>query len=175
MMSAPIQLEGASQYYGQVLGVSDVSLTLPGGIVGVLGPNGARKSTLRTLCCGLLRPTRGRATIFGASGWDDLAARRRLGYCPEHEGTYEDLTASEMVTAMAELAGVPRRDAKRRAEQALAELGLAGAMHRRLQGYSKGMRQRAKLAQALVHDPDVLLLDEPLTGCDPVARNQLID
>jgi ABC-2 type transport system ATP-binding protein len=174
-MSAPIQLDGASKYYGQVLGISDVTLTIPGGIVGLLGPNGAGKSTLMKLCVGLLRPSKGTATIFGASAWDDLEARRRLGYCPEHEGTYEDLSALEMVTAMAELAGVPRRAAPERAEKALTELGLADAMHRRLQGYSKGMRQRAKLAQAMAHDPDVLLLDEPLTGCDPLARNQLIE
>jgi ABC-2 type transport system ATP-binding protein len=172
-MSAPIQLEGASKYYGQVLGIVDVSLTIPGGIVGLLGPNGAGKSTLMKLCCGLLRPSRGRVAIFGASAWDDLDARRRIGYSPEHEGTYEELTGFEMVSALAELAGLPRREARRRAEQALVELGLADAMHRRLVGYSKGMRQRAKLAQALAHDPDVLLLDEPLTGCDPLARTLL--
>jgi ABC-2 type transport system ATP-binding protein len=127
------------------------------------------------LCAGLLRPTRGTAAIHGASAWDTLEARRRLGYCPEHEGTYEDLTALEMVTAMAELAGVPRRDAGRRAAESLAALGLADARHRRLLGFSKGMRQRAKLAQAMAHDPDVLLLDEPLSGCDPLAKSHLVE
>jgi ABC-2 type transport system ATP-binding protein len=158
-----------------VLGIADVTLTVAGGIVGLLGPNGAGKSTLMKLACGLLRPSRGTATLFGASAWDDPAARRRLGYCPEHEGSYDELSALELVTVLGELAGVARASARRRAEEVLEEVGLTDAMHRRLGGYSKGMRQRAKLAQAMAHDPDVLILDEPLTGCDPVARAAIVD
>ncbi len=169
-----IEIEGCSKYYGDVLGVSDVTLRVEGGIVGLLGPNGAGKSTLMKLVAGLLEPTRGRVTISGASTWTDPSARRQLGYCPEHEGTYEELTALELVTVLGELSGVPRRDAARRAREALVTVGLEGAMNRAVGGYSKGMRQRAKLAQALVHDPAVLLLDEPLTGCDPVARSQIV-
>ena len=173
-MTSPIALHEVSKWYGQVLGVSNVSMTVERGVVGLLGPNGAGKSTLMKLLAGLIRPSRGTAMLFGHAAADSIDARRRLGYCPEHEGVYEDLSAREFVTVMAELSGVPRRDAGRRAAEALAALGLEGAMDRRLRGYSKGMRQRAKLAQALVHDPDVLLLDEPLTGCDPLARSSII-
>ena len=173
-MSAVISLEGCSKYYGEVLGLSDVTLKIGSGIVGLLGPNGAGKSTLMKLVAGLLHPSRGSVTIFGRPTWEDLEARRRIGYCPEHEGTYEELTALEMVTIMAELAGVPRRNAAERARAALVDVGLEAAMGRRLGGFSKGMRQRAKLAQAMAHDPDVLLLDEPLTGSDPVARTHIV-
>jgi ABC-2 type transport system ATP-binding protein len=170
-----IVLADVSKWYGQVLGVANVTLTVAPGITGLLGPNGAGKTTLMKLIAGLLRPSRGRAAIGDAAPWSDLAARRRLGYCPEHEGLYEELTGLEFVVAMAELAGLPRARARERAEAALVRLGLADAMNRRLGGYSKGMRQRAKLAQALAHEPDVLLLDEPLTGCDPIARESLIE
>jgi ABC-2 type transport system ATP-binding protein len=172
-MAPPLQLEGISKWYGQVLGISNISLTIQGGVVGLLGPNGAGKSTLMKVVAGLVRPSRGRATLFGIDAGAD-EARRRLGYCPEHEGVWEELSALELVTLLARLSGVPAGEAPRRARDALVALGLEKAMTRRLAGYSKGMRQRAKLAQALVHDPDLLLLDEPLTGCDPVARSQIL-
>jgi len=163
-----------SKWYGQVLGLSDVSWTLRGGIVGLLGPNGAGKSTLMKLMAGLLRPSRGTLTVYGRSPFDDVEVRRRIGYAPEHEKTWDELTALELVTAMARLAGVPAARAPLAAEAALEAMGMADALHRRVRGFSKGMRQRTKLASAIAHDPDFLLLDEPLTGVDPIARIDIV-
>jgi ABC-2 type transport system ATP-binding protein len=157
-----------------VLGVSDVSWTLTGGIVGLLGPNGAGKSTLIKMMAGLVQPSRGALTVHGREPFLDRAVRRRIGYAPEHERTWDELSALELVTAMARLAGVPDRAARAAAGDALAQMGMASAMHRRVRGFSKGMRQRTKLATAIAHDPDLLLLDEPLTGVDPVARVDII-
>jgi ABC-2 type transport system ATP-binding protein len=172
---AVVQVEGCSKWYGHVLGISEVSWTVRGGIVGLLGPNGAGKSTLMKMIVGLLRPTRGRVAVFGEEPSRSLEARRRVGYCPEHENLYDELTALEWVTCMAQLSGVERRRARGEAERALVEMGLADALRRRVRGFSKGMRQRTKLAQCLVHDPDLLVLDEPLTGVDPIARVEIVD
>jgi ABC-2 type transport system ATP-binding protein len=158
-----------------VLGVSDVSWKLTGGIVGLLGPNGAGKSTLIKMMGGLLRPSRGTLTVYGASPFVDVAVRRRIGYAPEHESTWDELSALELVTAMARLAGVPAGRAPRAAKDALAQMGMTDAMYRRVRGFSKGMRQRTKLATAIAHDPDFLLLDEPLTGVDPIARVDIVE
>ena len=163
-----------SKWYGHVLGVSDVSWTFSGGIVGLLGPNGAGKSTLIKLMGGLIRPSRGALTVYGADPFTDTEVRRRIGYAPEHENTWDELSALELVTAMARLSGVPAGRADAAARHALAEVGMTSAMHRRVRGFSKGMRQRTKLATAIVHDPDFLLLDEPLTGVDPMARIDIV-
>jgi ABC-2 type transport system ATP-binding protein len=164
-----------SKWYGPVLGVSDVSWQLGAGVVGLLGPNGAGKSTLMKLMAGLLRPSRGTLTVLGGEPFADPAVRRRIGYSPEHESTYDHLTAHELVTSLAHLAGVPRKDARATAAAALEAMGLARATHRRVKGFSKGMRQRTKLAATLAHDPDLLILDEPLTGVDPEARIEIVE
>jgi ABC-2 type transport system ATP-binding protein len=164
-----------SKWYGHVLGISDVSWKLRGGVLGLLGPNGAGKSTLIKLMAGLLRPSRGSLSVFGKDPFAEPRVRRRIGYAPEHEKTWDELTALELVTVMAKLAGVSGVDARRAAETALAQMGMSDAMHRRVRGFSKGMRQRTKLATAIAHDPDFLLLDEPLTGVDPVARVDIVD
>jgi ABC-2 type transport system ATP-binding protein len=166
---------GCSKWYGHVLGVSDVSWKLTGGIVGLLGPNGAGKSTLIKMMGGLLRPSRGSLTVYGQSPFHDVAVRRRIGYAPEHESTWDELSALELVTAMARLAGVPAGRAPQAAKDALAQMGMTDAMYRRVRGFSKGMRQRTKLATAIAHDPDFLLLDEPLTGVDPIARVDIVE
>jgi ABC-2 type transport system ATP-binding protein len=164
-----------SKWYGHVLGVSDVSWRLEGGIVGLLGPNGAGKSTLIKMMAGLLRPSRGSLTVFGQSPFADVGVRRRIGYAPEHEKTWEELTPLELVSAMAELAGIPRSRSRAAADKAIAEMGMADARDRRVKGFSKGMRQRTKLATAIAHDPDFVLLDEPLTGVDPMARIDIVE
>ena len=170
-----VDVDKCSKWYGPVLGISDVTWKLRGGIVGLLGPNGAGKSTLIKLMAGLLRPSRGTLTVYGANPFADVAVRRRIGYAPEHEKTWDELTALELVTVMTTLAGVPRDQAPRAAEAALAAMGMTDAQNRRVQGFSKGMRQRTKLATAIAHDPDFLLLDEPLTGVDPVARVDIVE
>jgi ABC-2 type transport system ATP-binding protein len=164
-----------SKWYGHVLGVSDVSWKLEGGIVGLLGPNGAGKSTLMKMMAGLLRPSRGTLHVFGANPFDDVSVRRRIGYAPEHEKTWDELTPLELVSAMAELAGVPASHSKQAAEDAIAAMGMSDAKNRRIKGFSKGMRQRTKLATAIAHDPDFVLLDEPLTGVDPIARVDIVE
>jgi ABC-2 type transport system ATP-binding protein len=166
--------DNCSKWYGHVLGVSDVSWRFSGGIIGLLGPNGAGKSTLIKMMGGLIRPSRGSLSVYGKDPFSDVDVRRRIGYAPEHENTWDELSALELVTAMAKLSGVPANRADAAARQALAQVGMTGAMYRRVRGFSKGMRQRTKLATAIVHDPDFLLLDEPLTGVDPMARIDIV-
>jgi ABC-2 type transport system ATP-binding protein len=173
--NARVQAERASKWYGQVVGVNDLTLEVGPGITGLLGPNGAGKSTLIKMMVGQLKPSKGVVRVLGEAVWGNAALQSKLGYCPEHEGVYEELTGLEFVTFMTELHGFSTEEAKRRAEKSLADMDLTSAQGRRLGEYSKGMRQRAKLAQALAHDPEVVFLDEPLTGCDPLARVKIIE
>jgi ABC-2 type transport system ATP-binding protein len=168
-----VHVDACSKWYGHVLGVSDVSWRFGGGIVGLLGPNGAGKSTLIKMMAGLLRPSRGTCRVFGALPYDSIETRRRIGYAPEHDATWDELTGRELVTALARLAGVD--DPQAAAAAALAAVGMTKDQDRRVRGYSKGMRQRTKLASAIAHDPDFVLLDEPLTGVDPIARADIIE
>jgi ABC-2 type transport system ATP-binding protein len=168
--TAMIDCEHAAKWYGQIGAVNDVTLAIGPGVTGLLGPNGAGKSTLLKMMVGQLRPSKGEVRVLGQPVWGNRKLMRKVGYCPEHESTYEDLNALEMTALMTELHGFARGEAVERAKKALALVDLTAAMERRLGEYSKGMRQRAKLAQALAHDPEVIFLDEPLTGCDPLAR-----
>jgi ABC-2 type transport system ATP-binding protein len=165
--------ERVSKWYGPVIGVNQVTLELRPGITGLVGANGAGKSTLMRLAAGQLRPHLGRVSVLGH---DARSTRSRLlvGYCPEVDSFYEEMSGRQFVRTMARLCGYTRRESRRRTEKVLLEVGMADRSERRLGGYSKGMRQRIKLAQALLHDPPLLLLDEPLSGIDPVGRQELV-
>ncbi|MGL6097185.1 MAG: ABC transporter ATP-binding protein [Fimbriiglobus sp.] len=166
--------EQVSKWYGPVLGLNQVTLALDGGITGLVGANGAGKSTLIRLATGQARPSLGRVAVRGVDAWD-WKARRLVGYCPDHDAFYEDMTGRDFVLAMAKLCGFTRSDAVRRTGEVLEQVGMADRANRRLRGYSKGMRQRVKLAQALLHDPELLVLDEPLSGIDPVGRQEMLE
>ncbi len=171
---AVVEFAAVSKWYGAVLGLREVTLRLGRGITGLLGPNGAGKSTFLKVVTGEVRPSRGEVRVFGRRV-PELETFKRVGYAPEIEVFFEELTAREFVTALAEASGMDRPTARRRAEEALFEVGLEKALDRRVSTYSKGMRQRTKLAQALVHDPDIVLLDEPMTGLDPLARAHMVE
>ena len=172
-MSALVELREASKWYGAVIGVNEVSLELGPGITGLLGPNGAGKSTLMRLIVGIARPSLGQVLIDGRAVRDRPESRREVGYAPETDGFWEGMRPRRFVEEMGLLSGLTRRDARERAARALEEVGMATA-DKPLRACSKGMRQRVKIAQAIVHDPRVVVLDEPLTGIDPVGREDLL-
>jgi ABC-2 type transport system ATP-binding protein len=160
-----------SKWYGPVIGVNQVTLELRAGITGLVGANGAGKTTLLRLAAGHLRPDLGRVRVCGVDAWSP-AAKRHIGYCPESDKFYEEMSGRRFIETMARLSGYASGEARRRTEAMLELVGMADRADRRLHGYSKGMRQRIKLAQALIHDPQLLLLDEPLNGIDPVGRQE---
>jgi ABC-2 type transport system ATP-binding protein len=168
-----IRLDGVSKWYGDVLAVNEVTTEFGPGVTGLLGPNGAGKSTMLKLVTGMLAPSLGAVTLCGEPPFSSPHVHRRLGLVPEQDPVYARASALEVTTYLTRLHGFPRGEAAARARAALERVGLAEAMGRPVQGYSKGMRQRAKLAQALAHDPDVLVLDEPLNGLDPVGRRDM--
>ncbi len=174
-MSAPVEVRGASKWYGSVIGINEVDLDLTPGITGLLGPNGAGKSTLIKLIAGTLRPSLGEVRVFGLPAATTPAARAALGYLPEVDGFYEDQSGRQFVYSMARLSGLEAAAARERTEEVLVEVGMQSLAKKRLKACSKGMRQRIKLAQALVHEPELLILDEPLTGIDIAGRRGLMD
>ena len=169
-----VLIDQVSKFYGQVVGLNDVSLAIDGGVTGVLGPNGAGKSTLFKMMMGRLKPTQGSVRLFGVDPWTSTAPYRRVGYVSESEKLYEWMTSLDFLTTLARLHGMTREEAKERSAHVLDFVGLADVMHKELGKYSKGMRQRVKIAHALVHDPDLIILDEPLHGCDPIARTSIM-
>ena len=172
--SPAVVLESVSKWYGEVIGVNDVSLAIDGGVTGVLGPNGAGKSTMFKLLLGRLKPNQGSVRLFGIDPWESTAPFRRVGYVSETEPLYEWMTGLDFVSTMARLHGMTREEATDRAEHVLDFVGLSDVRHKEVGKYSKGMRQRVKIAHALVHDPDLIILDEPLHGCDPLARTSIM-
>src|SRR5262245_8327891 len=157
--------EQVSKWYGPVIGINQVSLELRGGITGLVGGNGAGKSTLMRLATGQLRPDLGKVEVYGHSAWS-AQAKRHVGYCPDVDSFYEEMSGRQFVETMVRLCGYSRVEARRRTEAVLDLVGMTGRCDRCIRGYSKGMRQRVKMAAALVHDPHLLILDEPLSGID---------
>jgi ABC-2 type transport system ATP-binding protein len=172
---AVIQFQRASRWYGPVIALNDVSTTLGPGVTGLLGPNGAGKSTFLKLCAGQLAPSQGSVAVLGMPAWGHPELFHRLGLCPEADALWDQLTGEQFLRALLRLGGFDEAECARRAQAALEMVDLAGVRDRRCGGYSRGMRQRLKLAQALAHDPQVLLLDEPLTGMDPINRRRAVD
>jgi ABC-2 type transport system ATP-binding protein len=169
-----IATDHLSKWYGQVIGLNDVTLTVPAGITGLLGPNGAGKSTFMKLITGQLKPSKGRIDVLGEPIWRNPGLYLRIGFCPEQDAFYERMTGLEWVAALVRLNGVDDRAATSLAREALERVDLIDAANKKIGAYSKGMRQRVKLAQALAHDPELLILDEPLAGMDPLARRKTI-
>ncbi len=173
-MSAPvIEVRDLSRSYGEVVALNEVSFDVPGGVVGLLGPNGAGKSTLLKILTGELRPGLGTVRVLGMNPYANPDLYARIGICPEQDAIFEDLTGREFVSFLLRLRGVDPDHSGRLASEWLDRFGLADAMNRKIRGYSKGMRQRTKLAFALAHEPELLFLDEPLTGLDPLWRHHV--
>ncbi len=170
-----VELDGVSKWYGNVIGLNKLTVRISPGITGLLGPNGAGKSTLLQLATGQLRPSQGSVRVLGHRAWNNPALMRHVGLCPEQDAFYEWMTGYDFVRTCARLTGMGLLKATGAAEKALTEVGMTEHMRRPIRGYSKGMRQRTKLAQALVHEPRVLFLDEPFSGTDPVARRDLLE
>jgi ABC-2 type transport system ATP-binding protein len=169
-----VHADGVSKWYGQVSGLNNVTVSIPPGITGLLGPNGAGKSTFMKLMTGQLKPSQGTIRVLGEPIWGNPPLYDRIGFCPEQDAFYERMTGLEWVTALVRLNGLSDADADAAAKRALERVDLMYAAAKKIGAYSKGMRQRVKLAQALVHDPELLILDEPLTGMDPLMRRKTI-
>jgi ABC-2 type transport system ATP-binding protein len=173
---ALIEAIGLTKHYGQVKALEKLDVAVEPGIIGLVGANGAGKSTLLKILLGLVAPTAGRATVLGMDSVSETRAIRQVvGYMPEHDCLPPDMGATEFVTHMARISGLPRNAARERTAEVLRHVGLYEERYRQIGGYSTGMKQRVKLAQALVHDPKLLLLDEPTNGLDPAGRDEMLD
>jgi ABC-2 type transport system ATP-binding protein len=169
-----IVFDNVSKFYGEVLGVNRVSLSLPPGITSLVGPNGSGKTTLMNLMTGLVRPTQGRVSVLGLTPDQPEDLFRRVGYCTQFDSFPKGVNGYEFIFQSLQLRGLSGAEAHRLACEAIERVGMTGAAKRRVAGYSKGMRQRIRLAQSIAHHPTVLVLDEPLNGLDPMARAETI-
>ena len=176
MMTEPGQVtfENVSKFYGEVLGVNRVNLSIAPGITSLVGPNGSGKTTLMNLMTGLIQPSRGRISVLGLSPGEPEQFFREVGYCTQFDSFPKGLTGYQFVYSFLRLYGCPHGEADNLAWRAIERVDLVDAAHRKIAGYSKGMRQRIKLAQATCHGPSVLVLDEPLNGLDPLVRAETI-
>ena len=176
MPDTVIQTEGLSQRFGSQWALQEVSVSIPPGAIGLLGPNGAGKSTFRKCLLHLLKPTSGKAWLLGrdiARAGRDI--RTRVGYAPEQDCHIPGMVGCEYVTYCAQLSGMPFQDARQRAHEMLDFVGMGQERYRKVDTYSTGMKQRVKLAQAIVHDPEIVFLDEPTNGLDPSGREQILE
>jgi ABC-2 type transport system ATP-binding protein len=173
--SVRLSVEHLTKRYGSVVALDDVSFEISEGITGLLGENGAGKSTAIKILLGLVPPTSGSARILGVSAAESVEIRARVGYMPEHDCLPRSVSAAEFLTHMAEASGLPPIQARLRAADTLRHTGLFEERYRSMGGYSTGMKQRVKLAQALVHDPVIVFLDEPTAGLDPVGREEMLE
>ena len=174
-MTAPlVAAEHLSKWYGQVIGLNDVSVNVPAGVTGLLGPNGAGKSTFLKLITGQLKPSKGTIDVLGEPIWGNPSLYFEIGFCPEQDTFYERMTGLEWVSALARLSGLEEEAATDAARNALTVVDLTDAADKKIAAYSKGMRQRVKLAQAIAHNPQLLILDEPLSGMDPIGRRKIV-
>jgi ABC-2 type transport system ATP-binding protein len=174
-VTATLEYVRASRWYGPVIALNDVTTTVGPGVTGLLGPNGAGKSTFLKLAAGQLAPSQGEVRVLGKAAWGSPELFHRVGVCPETDAFWEGLTGLQFLMALLRLTGFDDAECRRRADHALEQVALMEARDRKIGGYSKGMRQRIKMAQSLAHDPQVLLLDEPLSGMDPVNRRRTVD
>ncbi|MAH90656.1 MAG: hypothetical protein CMA11_02695 [Euryarchaeota archaeon] len=170
-----ILFDRVSKTYGRISALGGVSLGISGGVTGILGMNGAGKSTMFKLMMGKIKPSSGAIRLFGTDPWKNPAPYSRIGFVPEHEKLYDWMTALDFVTTFARLHGMTRDEATKEAERVLSFVSLDEVMHKRIGQFSKGMRQRVKIAHALVNDPELIILDEPLQGCDPLARTTIMN
>ena len=169
-----ITLRGISKIYKGIMGINNITLDIYPGITGILGPNGAGKSTTLKIISGLISPSSGKVRVFGKHPRRSPEVLARVGYCPEHDAFYPDMTGKDFVSHFLRVRGVEQGKSLKMADLVLRRLDLASAMDRRIGGYSRGMKQKVKVAAAVVHNPDILILDEPLQGADPEARHLLI-
>jgi len=167
-----IQTKNLSKWYGTVLALNDVSINVEEGITGLLGPNGAGKSTFLKIAIGFIKENKGDIKVLGMDVWDNTELKKRIGYCPENDAFYSFMTGYDFLKTMGRLNKI--KDFKR-INKVLKEVDLWDDRNRVISGYSKGMRQKLKVAQALLHDPDLLFLDEPLSGADPIARIKIME
>ena len=165
-----IKLEQVTKNYGNVQGISNINLEVNKGITGILGPNGAGKSTTMKIILGLSRPSRGRVTVDGKNPFDDWELKKDFGFVPEYDCFYEHMSGLEFVSYFLRMHDCQKEEAEERAIEALSELGLEEAMERKINTYSRGMRQKTKVARATVFNPEVLVMDEPFQGADPTTR-----
>ncbi len=175
-MSDPVIVaKDLSKWYGEVIGLNDLNLEISDGITGLVGPNGAGKSTFFKLAMGLIKPNKGKIFVMGEDPWRNDSLMGRMGFCPDYDNLSDYSDGLHFLRQIGKLHGIGREKLKRRIKKTVSQVSAEGFIEKNIKEYSKGMRQRLKLAGALIHDPDMLLLDEPLSGADPRARKELID